>query len=48
MSKVQAIHESTNSQIKPILTPDQQTKWQQMMQRHGQRGGGAPPQSPPQ
>jgi len=52
MSKMQAIHENTNSQIKPILTPDQQTKWQQMMQRHGQRGGlapqGAPPQSQPQ
>ncbi len=52
MSKMQAIHETTSSQIKPILTPDQQTKWQQMMQRHGQHGGmapqGAPPQSPPQ
>lgn len=52
MSKMQAIRESTNSQIKPILTSDQQTKMQEMMSRHGQRGAGqgvAPtPQGTPQ
>ncbi len=52
MSKMQAIRETTNSQIKPILTADQQTKWQQMMDRRGHRGGmtpdGTPPQSPQQ
>jgi hypothetical protein len=50
MSKMQAIRENTNSQIKPILTSEQQTKWQQMVERHGKHGGtergpqGAPPQ----
>ena len=37
-------------QIKPILTPDQQTKWQQMMERHGRHGmgpGATPPGTPP-
>ena len=51
MSKMQAIRENTNSQIKPILTPDQQTKWQQMMERHGKHSGAAPgmaPQGTPQ
>lgn len=51
MSKMQEIRENTNSQIKPILTPDQQTKWQQMMERHGRRGmgpgAGAQPQGAP-
>ena len=52
MSKMQAIRQNANSQIKPILTADQQTKWQQMMERHGRRGGmpqgsaGVPAQSP--
>ena len=45
MSKMKAIRENTNSQIKPILTADQQTKWQQMMERHGRHGG---PQEAPQ
>ena len=37
MAKVKEIRENTNSQIKPILTSDQQTKWQEMMQQRGQR-----------
>jgi protein CpxP len=53
MSKMGELRESTHSQIKPILTPDQQTKWQQMMERRGRRGMGAgagatPQGSPPQ
>ena len=52
------IRESTNSQISPILTSDQQQKWQQMQTQHmrpqgapmGAPGGdqGAPPPTPPQ
>jgi hypothetical protein len=51
MGKMQAIRENTNSQIKPILTPDQQAKWQQMMERHGKHTGAVPgiaPQGTPQ
>jgi Spy/CpxP family protein refolding chaperone len=43
MSKMKEIRESTNSQIKPILTPDQQTKWQQMMEQRGKRSGAPRP-----
>lgn len=49
MSKMQEIRQNTSSQIKPILTPDQQTKYDQMMSHQGHRGmspQGAPPQSP--
>ncbi len=48
MSKMKEIRENTNSQIKPILNAEQQTKYEQMMS-HGHRGmspQGAPPQSP--
>ena len=52
MSKMQQIRQSTNDQIKPILTSEQQQKYQEMMSHQG-RGGwhGAPPSSqsaPPQ
>ena len=53
MSKMQQIRQGTNEQIKPILTSDQQQKFQEMMSHQG-RGGphGAPPSSqstpPPQ
>ena len=46
MSKMQEIRQNTTSQIKPILTPEQQTKWQQMMTRHGHREGAAPGYGP--
>ncbi len=54
--KMLAIRDTTTSQIKPILNPDQQTKYEQMMARyappqgHGQSQGsgqGQPPASPP-
>lgn len=49
MSKMQAIRKDTASQIKPILNPDQQTKYQEMMSHQGPRGGMAPaPQRQPQ
>ncbi len=58
MTKMKSIRESTNSQISPILTSDQQQKWQQMQTQHmrpqgapmGAPGGdqGAPPPTPPQ
>ncbi len=37
-SKMQEIRQNTNSQIKPILTSDQQTQWQQMMDQRGRHG----------
>lgn len=42
MSKMQAIHESTASQIKPILNSEQQAKYEQMMSRHEHHGGMGP------
>ena len=44
MSKMQQIRQGTNDQIKPILTSDQQQKFQEMI-THQVRGGphGAPP-----
>lgn len=39
MAKMQQIRQSTNEQIKPILSGDQQTKWEQMQSRHMQGGG---------
>jgi predicted nucleic acid-binding Zn-ribbon protein len=35
MTKVQSIRQSIGSQIKPILNPDQQAKFEQMMSRQG-------------
>ena len=49
MSKMREIRENTAGQIKPILTEEQQTKWDQMMSRQGHHGmgpGGATPQVP--
>jgi len=53
MAKMKQIRETTASQIKPILTADQQAKWEQMMSHRGQRGGmgpgaGGPPPNAPQ
>jgi periplasmic protein CpxP/Spy len=36
-AKMMQIHQGTNDQIKAVLTPDQQTKWEQQMQSH--KGG---------
>ena len=53
-SKMMAIHSATNDQVRGLLDPDQQKKWDAMQSRRGQwmehRGGGdnsggAPPQS---
>ena len=53
MSKMRDIHQSTHAQIKAVLTPDQQAKWEQMQNRHmegghGGMGQGQPQQAPPQ
>jgi protein CpxP len=60
MTKMKSIRENTNSQIVPILTSQQQQKWQQMQQMQSQHRGpqggamGAPggdqgaPPAPPQ
>jgi Spy/CpxP family protein refolding chaperone len=59
MAKMKSIREATNSQITPILTSEQQEKWQQMQaQRRPPQGApgmgapagdqGAPPPTPPQ
>ena len=40
MSKMQQIRQSTNSQIKTVLNPDQQQKFEQMSSRHGHGPGG--------
>ena len=50
MAKMKQIRENSSSQIKPILTPDQQTKYAEMMSHMG-RGHGGPGQGqapPPQ
>jgi len=39
-SKMMEIRQSTDEQIKGVLTPEQQTKWQQMQERNMQRHGG--------
>jgi len=52
-SKMMAIHSTTNDQVRGLLDPDQQKKWDAMQSRHNQWGGhhgggdnsGAPPQS---
>ncbi|MGB8887721.1 MAG: hypothetical protein WCC87_13420 [Candidatus Korobacteraceae bacterium] len=54
--KMLALRDTTTEQIKPILTPDQQTKFEQMMARHapppaggqGQNQGQGQPPAPPQ
>jgi Spy/CpxP family protein refolding chaperone len=43
MAKMQSIHQATSSQITPILTSEQQQKWQQMQARHMRPGGAVPP-----
>ena len=49
MAKMRQIRENTNSQINPILTPDQQKQYTEMMSRGRGRGPGqAPPSQPPQ
>jgi Spy/CpxP family protein refolding chaperone len=52
MAKMKQIRETSGSQIKPILTADQQAKWQEMMSHQGHRGAmgpgaGGPPQGAP-
>lgn len=39
-AKMKQIHENTMSQIRPILTSDQQKKLEEMMSRRGERGEG--------
>ena len=53
MTKMQAMRTDENKQIRALLTPDQQTKFDAMPQGRGGRGGGgapggAPPAAPPQ
>ncbi len=56
MSKMREMRQSTNEQIKAVLTPDQQKKWEADMQNrrmhggmdHGGMGQGQPQQAPPQ
>ena len=49
MAKMKQIRESTASQINPILTPDQQKQYTEMMSRMGPgRGPGGGQQQPPQ
>ena len=49
MAKMKQIHENTKSQINPILTPDQQKQYAEMMSRgHGRGAGQAPPPQPQQ
>ena len=49
MAKMKQIRETTNSQINPILTPDQQKQHAEMMSRGRGRGPGqAPPPQPQQ
>lgn len=48
-ARMQQIRQSTNDQIKAVLTPDQQQKFQQMQMRppRGAMGGQSGQQSPP-
>lgn len=49
MTKMRSIRENSMSQITPILTPDQQKKWQETQSQHmGHQGGMAPQGAPPQ
>jgi Spy/CpxP family protein refolding chaperone len=48
MTKMRSIRENTMSQITPVLTPDQQKKWEQMQSQHmGHQGGAMAPQGAP-
>ena len=48
MTKMRSIRENSMTQITPILTPDQQKKWEQMQSSaHGPPGGLAPQGAPP-
>lgn len=52
-TKMMAMRQDENKQIRALLTPDQQTKFDAMPQGRGGRGGGggnggAPPAAPPQ
>ena len=48
MAKMKQIRENSTSQINPILTPDQQKKYAEMMSRMREgRGPGGPGQPPP-
>jgi periplasmic protein CpxP/Spy len=49
-AKMMEIHKTSDGQIRALLDPDQQKKWDAMQARHGQRmqehqGGQAPPPS---
>jgi Spy/CpxP family protein refolding chaperone len=48
-AKIQDIHKNSMSQIREILTPDQQQKFDAMMKSHGggHHGGGKQGQNPP-
>ncbi|HXZ42586.1 MAG TPA: hypothetical protein VEG68_17740 [Terriglobales bacterium] len=52
-SKMMDIHKSTNDQVRGLLDPDQQKKWDEMQSRREEWGhhhggqAGAPPDSPP-
>jgi Spy/CpxP family protein refolding chaperone len=48
MAKMKQIRENTKSQINPILTPDQQKQYAEMMSRMGRGRGAAPPPQPQQ
>src|SRR5438094_40604 len=45
-AKMQEIHNNLSTQVREVLTPDQQTKFDSMMKNHGHHGGQNPP--PPQ
>jgi periplasmic protein CpxP/Spy len=52
-SKMMSIRQDSSSKIRAILTPDQQTQYDQMQaemkaRMQNRQGGGAPPSSPPQ
>ena len=46
-SKMQEIHKSLSSEVREVLTPDQQTKFDSMMKDHGHHHGGTGGQTPP-
>jgi len=51
-NKIKSIHEDTTSQIKAVLNPDQQAKYEDMMSHHapapGEHGAGQAAPAPPQ
>ena len=54
MSKMRDIHKSSTEQIRAVLTPDQQTKYDELQKKMMERGAGRgpggqqPPPTPPQ